>query len=55
MVARADTPDVASLRVMEKAGMSYEKREAREGRELTWYAISREDFLAATGASASPG
>jgi hypothetical protein len=26
--------------------MSYEKREIREGRDTTYYAISREDFRA---------
>ncbi len=53
--ASADTPNAASLRVIEKAGMAYEKRELLEGQDLTYYAISREDFLAATGLSAGPG
>ena len=54
--ASADTPNAASPRVMEKAGMGYEKREIRDGHDLTYYAISREDFLlAATGPSAAPG
>ncbi len=39
--ASADTPNAAWLRVMEKAGMAYEKREIREGQDLTYFARSR--------------
>jgi ribosomal-protein-alanine N-acetyltransferase len=53
--ASADTPNAASLRVMESAGMKYTKREVREGRDTTYYAISREDFRAANGPTAAPG
>ncbi len=55
VAASADTENAASLRVMQKAGMRYEKRAFREGRDMTYYAISREDFRAATGPSAAPG
>ena len=34
--ASADTPNAASPRVMEKAGMGYEKREIRDGHDLTY-------------------
>jgi ribosomal-protein-alanine N-acetyltransferase len=53
--ASADTPNAASLRVMENAGMKYTKREVREGRDTTYYAISREDFRAANGPTGVPG
>ncbi len=55
IAASADTPNAASLRVMRKAGMRYEKREIREGRDTTYYAISREDFRARTVLSGAPG
>lgn len=55
IVASADTPNAASLRVMENAGMKYTKREVHEGRDTTYYAISREDFRVANGATAAPG
>jgi ribosomal-protein-alanine N-acetyltransferase len=55
IAASADTPNAASLRVMRKAGMRYEKREVREGRDTTYYAISHEDFRARTVLSGAPG
>lgn len=55
ITASADTPNMASLRVMQKAGMRYEKREVRDGQDTTYYSISREDFRAATGPTAAPG
>ena len=55
IVASVDTPNVASLRVLEKAGMRYEKREAHGGQDLTYYAISRDDFLARAAPNAAPG
>jgi len=55
IVASADTPNAASLRVMRKAGMRYEKREVHENRDTTYYAISREDFRAANGPTDVPG
>jgi [ribosomal protein S5]-alanine N-acetyltransferase len=53
--ASVDTPNAASLRVMENAGMKYTKREVHEGRDTTYYAISREDFRAANRPTAAPG
>ncbi len=55
IAASADTPNTASLRVMRKVGMRYEKREICEGRDTTCYAISRADFRARTVPSAAPG
>lgn len=45
IVAGADTENAASLRVMEKAGMHHDGRDRRNGRDLTYYALSRETFL----------
>lgn len=53
--ASADTPNTASLRVMEKFGMRREKREIHEGRDTTYYGISRENFRAADGSTVAPG
>ena len=53
--ASADTPNAASLRVMESAGMKYTKREVREGQDTTYYAIPREDLRAANGPTVAPG
>lgn len=36
----ADAPNLASLRVMEKAGMKFEKRAVINGRDTMYYAIS---------------
>lgn len=44
VVASADTENAASLRVMQKAGMGYEKRVLRGGRDQTYYALSREAY-----------
>lgn len=55
IAASADTPNSASLRVMRKAGMRYEKREVYEDRDTTCYAISRGDFRAANGPTSAPG
>ncbi len=44
ILASADTPNLASLRVMEKAGMTFEKRACINGLELVYYAIAREAF-----------
>ena len=44
IVASADRPNRASLRVMEKAGMTFEKRVCLNGRDTVYYAISREAF-----------
>ncbi len=45
ITASADTENAASLRVMEKAGMKFEKRLLRGDQDLTYCAISRDDFL----------
>jgi len=52
IVASVDAPNVASPRVLEKAGMRYE---TREGQDLTYYAISRDDFPALAAPNAAPG
>ncbi|NER32805.1 MAG: GNAT family N-acetyltransferase [Oscillatoria sp. SIO1A7] len=46
IVAFADTENLASLRVMEKVGMKYEKQVASRyyNRNLTYYAISRQAY-----------
>ncbi|WP_228281689.1 GNAT family N-acetyltransferase [Rubrobacter marinus] len=44
IVAGADTENAASLRVMEKAGMIHDGRDLRNGKDLTYYALSREAF-----------
>lgn len=53
--ASADSPNAASLRVMRKAGMRRERREAHDGRDTTYYGVSREEFRAANGPTAAPG
>ncbi|MEA2695522.1 MAG: hypothetical protein QOJ16_4909 [Acidobacteriota bacterium] len=40
----ADTPNVASLRVMEKAGLREVEKSAKGGRETVRYSLSREEF-----------
>jgi len=44
IAASTDTPNLASVRVMEKAGMSFEKRAIVNGRDTKYYSISREAF-----------
>lgn len=44
IIASADAPNLASLRVMEKAGMTFEKQVCINGLELVYYAIAREAF-----------
>lgn len=44
IVAGADTRNVASLRVMEKAGLFPDGRDLRNGHDLTYYSLSREAF-----------
>jgi ribosomal-protein-alanine N-acetyltransferase len=45
IIASADTPNTASHRVMEKAGMTFEKRAETAGHETVFYAISRDDYV----------
>ncbi|MGH9900270.1 MAG: GNAT family N-acetyltransferase [Pyrinomonadaceae bacterium] len=44
VVASADAPNEASFRVMEKAGMTFEKRVLMNDRDTVYYAITREEF-----------
>lgn len=44
IITSADAPNLASLRVMEKAGMTFEKRVCINGSDLVYYAIAREAF-----------
>ena len=46
IIASADAPNLASLRVMEKAGMSFDKRVFINGLDTVYYTISREEFHA---------
>jgi len=55
ITASANTPNAASLRVMENSGMTYTKREIHDDRDTTYYEISREDFRAANDPTAAPG
>ena len=42
IVASADTENTSSLRVMQKAGMAYEKRVVQGDQDQTYYVLSRE-------------
>ncbi|HSE37072.1 MAG TPA: GNAT family N-acetyltransferase [Blastocatellia bacterium] len=44
VVASADAPNTASLRVMEKAGMTFDRRETVNGLDTVHYSIKRQDF-----------
>jgi [ribosomal protein S5]-alanine N-acetyltransferase len=44
IIASADAPNPASLRVMEKAGMSFDKRVFINGLDTVYYMVSREEF-----------
>lgn len=44
IIASADAPNLASLRVMEKAGMTFEKQACINGQELMYYAIAKDAF-----------
>jgi ribosomal-protein-alanine N-acetyltransferase len=43
IIASADAPNVASIKVMEKAGMRFEKRAEIDGRDTVYFAITREN------------
>jgi len=45
IIASVDVPNVASVRVLEKVGMTFEKRVRQDPLDLLYYAISREAFL----------
>lgn len=44
--AGTDAPNTASLRVMEKLGMRFDRRSQTNGLETIYYVIAREEFLA---------
>jgi len=45
IIASADTPNVASVRVLEKAGMRFERHGRTDtGGDLVYFAMSREEF-----------
>jgi RimJ/RimL family protein N-acetyltransferase len=49
VIAGADAPNTASLRVIEKLGMKYLGNINPSTPEEPYFALSREDFFAATG------
>jgi len=44
VVASTDAPNTASVRVMEKAGLSFEKRLVIDGLDTIYYSLSRPEF-----------
>ena len=46
--ASTDAPNLASTKVMERAGMSFWKRETTNGLDTIYFAISREDEMSKT-------
>ncbi len=44
IVASTDAPNVASVRVMEKSGMSFDRRETVSGLDTIFYSIARDRF-----------
>ena len=46
IIASADAPNEASFRVMEKTGMTFQKRVLIDGLDTIYYAVSRADFQA---------
>ncbi|HEX8088914.1 MAG TPA: GNAT family N-acetyltransferase [Blastocatellia bacterium] len=46
VIASADAPNLASLRVMQKAGMAFDRRVSVNGLDTVYYIISREEFHA---------
>ena len=46
VVASADAPNIASLRVMEKAGLAFEKRVMIGALDAIYYALAREAYVA---------
>ncbi len=44
IIAYADVPNVASLKVMQKAGMKFDKQIEIGGSDLIYYKIVREGF-----------
>lgn len=50
IVAGADAPNAASLRVLDKLGMRYERSRPGAFGKIHWYGLAREDFVAADAA-----
>ncbi len=46
--ASTDTPNLASLRVMQKLGMKFSQRQTLSGLDTTFYTITREEFASTT-------
>ena len=44
VIAAADVPNKASFRVMEMAGMKYDKRVMAEGLDTIYYGVNRDDY-----------
>lgn len=44
VVASADAPNTASLRVMERAGMRFDRRETINGLDTVYYRLDRQDY-----------
>jgi [ribosomal protein S5]-alanine N-acetyltransferase len=44
VIASTDAPNMASVRVMEKLGMSFLKRQTSEGLDTIYYSMKKEDF-----------
>ena len=44
VTGNADVPNAASVRVLEKLGMGFERREQRGDLDLVFYGLAREDF-----------
>jgi ribosomal-protein-alanine N-acetyltransferase len=44
VIASTDAPNTASVRVMERLGMTFQKRELTNGLDTIYYMMSREDF-----------
>jgi ribosomal-protein-alanine N-acetyltransferase len=44
VIASADAPNLASLRVMERAGMSFDRRETVDELDAVYYRLDRRDF-----------
>ena len=45
VVASADFPNTASLRVMAKAGMKFDRRETIDGLDTVYYKLDRQDYV----------
>ena len=45
VVASADAPNIASLRVMERAGMKFDRRQTVNGLDTVYYRLDRQDYV----------